>query len=139
MTPGTAIAAALGVAAVLEDTRRRQLPDWLTATAVAGGFVCAAWGGPHGLGLASSGATMGFLILLPFRRYGAMGGGDIKLMAAYGALLGPSGILLAALFATIIGGLSAAGKLLLNPRTLAIPYVAAIVLGAWVSLLGGGL
>jgi prepilin peptidase CpaA len=82
---------------------------------------------------------MGFLILLPFRRYGAMGGGDIKLMAAYGALLGPSGILLAALFATIIGGLSAAGKLLLNPRTLAIPYVAAIVLGAWVSLLGGGL
>jgi prepilin peptidase CpaA len=139
MTGGTAIAVALGVAAVFEDMRRRQLPDWLTATAVAGGFVCAAWGGPHGLGLASAGATMGFLILLPFRRYGAMGGGDVKLMAAYGTLLGPSGILLAALFATIIGGLSGAGKLLLNPRVLAIPYVAAIVLGAWVSLLGGGL
>src|SRR5258707_6852173 len=100
MTGGTAIAVALGVAAVFEDMRRRQLPDWLTATGVAGGLVCAAWGGPHGLGLASAGATMGFLILLPFRRYESMGVGDVKLMAAYGALLGPSGILLAALFAT---------------------------------------
>jgi prepilin peptidase CpaA len=139
MTAGTVIAAALGVAAVLEDLRRRQLPNWLAAAAVAGGLACAAWGGPHGLGLATAGAIVGFLIPLPFHRYGAMGGGDVKLMAAYGALLGPSGILLAAVFATVIGGLSAAGKLLLNPRTLAIPYVAAIVLGAWVSLLGGGL
>jgi prepilin peptidase CpaA len=139
MTAGTVIAASLGVAAVLEDLRRRQLPNWLAAAAVAGGLACAAWGRPHGLGLATAGAIVGFLIPLPFHRYGTMGGGDVKLMAAYGALLGPSGILLAAVFATVIGGLSAAGKLLLNPRTLAIPYVAAIVLGAWVSLLGGGL
>ena len=67
-----------------------------------------------------------------------MGGGDVKLMAAYGALLGPSGILLAALFAALFGGLCAAGTLLWKPRTAAIPYAPAIVLGAWVSLLGGG-
>ena len=139
MTSGTAIAAVLGVAAVLEDVRRRQLPDWLTAMGAAGGLACAAWCGPHGLGLATAGAIMGFLILLPFHRYGAMGAGDVKLMAAYGALLGPSGILLAALFGMVIGCLSAAGRLLLNPRSPAIPYVAAIVLGAWVSLVGGGL
>ena len=139
MTSGTAIAAVLGVAAVLGDMRRRQMPDWLTAAGLAGGLACAAWGGPHGLGLATAGAILGFLILLPFHRYGAMGGGDVKLMAAYGALLGPSGILLAALFGMVIGCLSAAGRLLLNPRTPAIPYAAAVVLGAWVSLLGGGL
>ena len=139
MTSATAIAAGLGVAALLEDKRRQQPPDWLTTAGVAGGIACAAWGGPHGLGLATAGSIMGFLILLPFHRYGAIGGGDVKLMAAYGTLLGPSGILLAAIFATVIGGLSAAAKLLLNPRTRAIPYVAAIVLGAWVSLLGGGL
>jgi prepilin peptidase CpaA len=139
MTAGTAIAAGLGVAVVLEDLRRRQLPDWLTAACAACGLVCAAWGGPHGLGLATAGAIVGFLILLPFHWYGAMGGRDVKLMAAYGVLLGPSGILLAAVFATVIGGLSAAGKLLLNPRTVAIPYAVAIVLGAWVSLLGGGI
>ena len=139
MTAATAIAATLGLAAVLEDLRRRELPDWLAGTAMSGGMACAAWGGPHGLGLATAGAILGFLILLPFHRYRAMDSGGVKLMAAYGALLGPSGILLAAMFAAVIGGLSAAAKLLLNPRRLAIPYVAAIVLGAWVSLLGGGL
>jgi prepilin peptidase CpaA len=127
------------VAAVLEDMRRRPLPNWLPAAGVAAGLGCAAWGGPHGLGLATAGAILGFLILLPFHWYGAMGGGDAKLMAAYGALLGPSGIVLAALFAAVIGGSSAAGRLLVNPRTFAVPYAAAIVLGAWVSLLGGGL
>jgi prepilin peptidase CpaA len=139
MTAGTAIAATLGLAAFLEDLRRRELPDWLVGAAVSGGMVRAAWSGPHGLGLATAGAIVGFLILLPFYRCRAMDGGGVKLMAAYGALLGPSGILLAALFAAVIGGLSAVAKLLLNPRRLAIPYVAAIVLGAWVSLLGGGL
>jgi prepilin peptidase CpaA len=119
--------------------RHRQPPNWLTAAGVAGGLACAAWGGDQGLGLATAGAVTGFLVLLPFHRFGAMEGGDVKLMAAYVALLGPSGILLAAVFATVIGGLSAAAKLLLSPRTLAVPYVAAIVLGAWVSLLGGGL
>jgi prepilin peptidase CpaA len=139
MMAGTAIGATLGVAAVLGELQRRPLPNWLTVAGVAAGLACAAWSGPHGVGLATTGAILGFLILLPFRRYGAIGGGDAKLMAAYGTLLGPSGIVLAALFAAVIGGLSVAGKLLLNPRRLAIPYAAAIVLGAWVSLLGGGL
>jgi prepilin signal peptidase PulO-like enzyme (type II secretory pathway) len=59
-------------------------------------------------------------------------------MAAYGALLGPGGILLAAVFAAMFGGLAAAGSLLFRPRSAAIPYGPAIVLGAWVSLIGGG-
>ena len=67
-----------------------------------------------------------------------MGGGDVKLMAAFGTLLGPAGILLAALLGCIFGGIYAAAVLLCNPRTHAIPYAPAIVLGAWFSLLGGG-
>src|SRR3954454_18905115 len=98
MIAGTAIAATLGLAAVLEDVRRRRLPDWLTTAGTVSGMLFAAWGGPRGLGLATAGAIMGFLIPLPFQRYGAMCGGHVKLMTAYGALLGPSGILLAALF-----------------------------------------
>jgi prepilin peptidase CpaA len=138
MTPVVWVAASLGVAAVVEDLRRRRVPNWLTAAGLAGGLGCAAWGGWHGLGIAAAGTLVGFLILLPFHWCGAMGGGDVKLMAAYGALLGPSGILLAAGFAAVFGGLSAAGTLLWNPRTIAIPYAPAIVLGAWISLLGGG-
>jgi prepilin peptidase CpaA len=88
--------------------------------------------------MAAAGALVGFLILLPFHWCGAMGGGDVKLMAAYGALLGPSGILLAAVFTAVFGGLSAAGASLCNRRVPAVPYAPAIVLGAWISLLGGG-
>ena len=138
MTPVVLVAAGLGVAAVVEDLGRRRVPNWLTAAGLAGGLGCAAWGGWHGLGSAAAGAVVGFLILLPFHWCGAMGGGDVKLMAAYGALLGPAGILLAAVFAAVFGGLSAAGALLYKPRTTAIPYAPAIVLGAWISLLGGG-
>ena len=138
MTPAVSIALGLGVAAVVEDLRRRRVPNWLTAGGAAGGLACAAWGGRHGLAMAAAGLAVGFLLLLPFHWCGAMGGGDVKLMAAYGALLGPSGILLAALFATVFGGLSAAGAWLWNPRAPAIPYAPAIVLGAWLSLLGGG-
>ena len=134
MTPAAWIAIGLGLAAVVEDLARRRVPNWLTAGGVAAGLACAAWGGWHGLGMAAAGALVGFLILLPFHWCGAMGGGDVKLMAAYGALLGPSGILLAAVF----GGLSAAGASLCNRRAPTIPYAPAIVLGAWISLLGGG-
>jgi prepilin peptidase CpaA len=138
MTPAAWIAIGLGLTAVVEDLARRRVPNWLTAGGVVAGLACAAWGGWHGLGMAAAGALVGFLILLPFHWCGAMGGGDVKLMAAYGALLGPSGILLAAVFTAVFGGLSAAGASLYNRRAPAVPYAPAIVLGAWISLLGGG-
>jgi prepilin peptidase CpaA len=138
VTPAAGVTAGLGVAAVVLDLCRRRVPNWLTAAGLAGGLVCAARGGWHSLGIAAVGTLVGFLILLPFHLCGAMGGGDVKLMAAFGALLGPSGILLAAGLAAVFGGLSAAAALLRNPRTAAIPYAPAIVLGAWVSFLGGG-
>jgi prepilin peptidase CpaA len=138
MTAASAIALGLGVTAVVEDLRRRSIPNWLTAAGAAVGLARAAWGGWHGLAGAAAGAMVGFVVLLPFHRCGAMGGGDVKLMAAWGAWLGPSGILLAAVFAAVCGGLWAGGALLWNPRARAIPYAPAIVLGAWISLLGGG-
>jgi prepilin peptidase CpaA len=67
---------------------------------------------------------------------GGMGGGDVKLMAGFGALLGPSGTVVAAVLASIAGGLLAAGLLLFQPRRASIPYAPAIVLGAWLVLLG---
>jgi prepilin peptidase CpaA len=135
---GLTVAAVVGVLAVVEDLRRRQVPNWLTAGGVLAGVACATPGGWHAVATAWAGALAGFLLLLPLHYLGAMGGGDVKLMAAYGALLGPAGVLPAAIFAGVIGGVCAAGMLLLRPRTAAIPYAPAIVLGAWVSLLGGG-
>ena len=138
MTTAFTIAASLGVAATIGDIGWRRIPNWLTVAGAAGGLACAASGGWRSLGLAAAGAAVGFLLLLPFHLFGAMGGGDVKLMAAYGAFLGPAGILLAGVFTAMLGGVCAAVVMLCRPREAAIPYAPAIVLGAWISLLGGG-
>jgi prepilin peptidase CpaA len=133
MTPSLAIAVVLGAAATVEDLRRRTLPNWLTVGGIAAGLLLAAPHGWHALGISAAGASLGFAILLPFFCLRGMGGGDIKLMAAFGALLGPSSILLAAVLAGIFGALLAIAVLLARPRTAAIPYAPAITLGAWLS------
>ena len=79
---------------------------------------------------------MGFAVFLIFYCLGGMGAGDLKLMAAFGALLGPSGILVAALLAAPLGALMAAGCLIWRWRLRAIPYAPALTLGAWMALLG---
>jgi prepilin peptidase CpaA len=139
VTPAVGIAAGLGATALVEDLLCRRVPHWLTTTGTVCGLVFAARNSWHGLAIAAAGAMVGLLILLPLHWWGGLGDGGVRLMAAYGALLGPTGILLAAVFAAAIGGLSVAGTLLLGPRTASSPYASAIVLGAWVSLLGGGL
>jgi prepilin signal peptidase PulO-like enzyme (type II secretory pathway) len=79
---------------------------------------------------------VGFLLLLPLNLCGAMGGGDVKLMAAFGTLLGRAGILAAAVFGAIAGAIWALAARLRGAR--AIPYAPAIAAGVWVSLVGGG-
>ena len=138
MTLIFAIAAGLGVVATVEDLRRRTLPNWLTVGGLALCLGCSAAGGWHGFFRALAGATAGFAIFLPVHWLRGMGGGDVKLMAAFGALLGPSGALEAAVIAAIFGGAITAAVLMGKPRTAAIPYAPAIVLGSWFALLGGG-
>src|SRR3954452_16575170 len=90
----TWLALTVGMVAVIEDLRRRTIPNWLTAGSLAIAVAAqAALGGWRGLGGALAGALVGFAVLLPMRP----GGGDLKLMAAFGAMLGPKGILVAAL------------------------------------------
>ena len=134
-----AIAIVLGCAAAFDDLRRGLISNWINATALVVGFCY--WGidrGWPGLAYAAAGSLLGFVVFLVFYWLGAMGGGDVKLMAAFGALLGPSGILMAALLAAPIGALIAAFCLAWNRGRRSIPYAPAIVLGAWLALLGRG-
>src|SRR5262249_330800 len=100
------------------------------------------------------GTLIGFGVFLVFYLLGGMGGGDVKLMAGFGALLGDGKILPAALLAAISGGLMAMGYLgakaiwrRLRPQTVtaeagpisaesreAIPYAPAITVGVWLAL-----
>ena len=134
-----ALALTLGCVAAFEDLRRRNVPNWINVGALGAALLYQTLShGWKGLLMSVIGCAVGFAVFLLFFWLGAMGGGDIKLMAAFGALLGPSGILVAALLAAMIGAILAGGALALSRQSRAIPYAPAIVLGAWLALLGKG-
>jgi prepilin peptidase CpaA len=60
--------------------------------------------------------VLGLLLMLPGRLFGATGAGDVKLMAAVGAVLGLERIVQAFLFTAIAGGLLAVGVAIANRR-----------------------
>ena len=82
--------------------------NWLTLTGfvVALGLRAIDGGGPELLqGLA--GAGMGLALSFPLFALGGMGGGDVKLITAVGAFLGPLQLTYALLATALIGGLMA--------------------------------
>lgn len=100
----TAISVALAIS-VLTDVSRHRIPNWLTLSAVtialAGHFVFGHW---QGLLAALGGGLVGLSCFLPLHIFGAMGAGDVKLMAAVGAFLGPTGALVGVLATIVFGG-----------------------------------
>ena len=151
MNAQTWIAILVGVAAVIDDLRRRQIANWIPLAAFAGGLGwqmgLGGWmGGLYALG----GAAAGFSVFLIFYLLGGMGGGDVKLMAGFGALLGAGRLLEAALWTAGIGGVIALGAVALRAlaskgslvgaevRSQSIPYAPAIALGVWLSLVPKG-
>jgi prepilin peptidase CpaA len=146
------IAILVGLAAMIDDLARRQIANWIPLAALAAGF---GWqigqSGLLGLLYAGIGMVTGFAVFLIFYLLGGMGGGDVKLMAGFGALLGFHRLVEAALWTAGLGGLIAAG--FLGVRALrralgrtakqgqdqeSIPYAPAIALGVWLSLVPKG-
>ena len=98
----------VGLAAVVEDLKSRTISNWTTGGALLAGLVIHAWrNGWHGLGHAALGAVLGFVVFLVFFLLGGMGGGDIKLMTGFGALLGGLQSLWAAFWTAFAGGIFA--------------------------------
>jgi prepilin peptidase CpaA len=161
MTAQVWIAILVGLAAAVDDLARRRIANWIPAAALFGGF---GWQiGQNGIwtGLlhALGGAAVGFAVFLIFYLMGGMGGGDVKLMAGFGALLGLPGVLWAALWTAAFGGIIALGavawqgvrsgvrRMLPHAATVSvkageraesIPYAPAIVLGVWLALVPKG-
>lgn len=151
MSPRTLLILFFAVAAVVEDLSRRQISNWTSGGALLSGLILhLALKGWPGLWHSLLGAAIGFGVFLIFYLLGGMGGGDVKLMAGFGALLGDKRIMPAALMAAIMGGLMAAGYLgvkavwkRLRPRPDApappsresIPYAPAIAAGVWLALI----
>ncbi len=101
------IAIGMTVASVV-DLRTRRIPNELTAT-LAGIGVGLAATGVSGVSLWASmlGFGIGLALMMPGHVLGATGAGDVKLMAAFGAIVGPNLVITAFLFTAIAGGLLA--------------------------------
>ena len=108
---------ALGTAATAADWSTRRIPNALTfgAAAVAVAFA-AATAGVTGAGWSMAGWAVGVLLFLPLFALRAMGGGDVKLLAAFGAWLGPALAFWVAVYGAIAGGVLAVPWLLLRGR-----------------------
>jgi len=94
-------------AAVYTDVRTRRIPNWLTAGMAAAGFGIAFGGGVVTPVQATLGLLAGLALMMPGHVIGATGAGDVKLMAAVGAVVGPDMALRAFLYSAVAGGVFA--------------------------------
>ena len=161
MTAQAWIAGVVGIAAIVDDMTRRRISNWIPCLAFGCGLLLhvleAGW---RGAGSALLGTAAGAAVFLVFYLAGGMGGGDVKLMAGFGAVLGTSRLLEAALWTAGCGGIMAALVIAASSvrrvwrsrraarswaaeleressaskRVEAIPYAPAIAAGVWLAL-----
>jgi prepilin peptidase CpaA len=162
VTAQALLAGGVGIAACIDDLRRRQISNWIPGSAFASGLILqTVQHGWRGIGSSLLGTLAGAGVFLIFYLLGGMGGGDVKLMAGFGALLGKDLLFKAALWTAGCGGVMAlaviatglfrdlwarrkssgseAGASSGQParRADSIPYAPAIAAGVWLSLVGG--
>ncbi len=132
----TYVAILFAIVATVYDLRSRVIPDWIAASLLA----CAALGIAAGLsGLTWMnfvyGAAMGFALMFPLYALGGFGGGDLKLVVAIGAALGPWALLSVLFWVAVSGGLMAIVALFRGRRDLAyVPAIACGLLLYWIRL-----
>ena len=100
-----ALLCAILAVAVYGDVRSHRISNTLSLLGLITGLALQLLGsGLHGLTSGLLGAGVGLACFAPFYLLRAMGAGDVKLLAAVGAFLGPQGALYAALFSLLAGG-----------------------------------
>lgn len=153
------ITALVGCAAIVDDLARRRISNWIPILAFLSGLILqSVERGWRGSLSALAGTVVGGSVFLIFYLLGGLGGGDVKLLAGFGAVLGSMGVLEAALWTAGCGGMIAlaviAGSAVRRcwrlrdregmqglthsldapPEGESIPYAPAIAAGVWLSL-----
>jgi prepilin peptidase CpaA len=102
------VALGVAVAAVVSDLATRRIPNLLTfgaaLLAVAAHGYAAGW---TGAGMSLAGWLLGVAFFFPVFALGGMGAGDLKLLGALGAWLGPAAAAWVALYSGVAGGVMA--------------------------------
>jgi prepilin peptidase CpaA len=102
--PGV-VAVVTALIACATDLRTRRIPNAITVSStLAAVAVQTVSGGIPGASHALGGALAGAALFFPFFALRGLGAGDVKLLAALGAWLGPVEVLWVGLYAMIAGG-----------------------------------
>lgn len=103
----------VAIIAIYTDIKYRKIFNYLTLPSIIIGFMLAIWSGESSVIFSRLvGFLVGLLILMPLFMLGGMGGGDIKLLAALGALGGYPFIIWSVIYMAFIGGIFAFFSLL---------------------------
>lgn len=98
----------LTLAAVM-DVRQRRIPNWISLGGMVVGLTLWTWHSElSGFLISMAGLLLGGALFLPFYIARGMGAGDVKLMGAVGAFLGPYHVLAATIVVALLGGVIAA-------------------------------
>jgi prepilin peptidase CpaA len=104
------VLSALVVLAVYGDLRHHRISNKLSLLGILAGLgLQTVEAGLLGLTSGVLGVGVGLACFAPFYLLRGMGAGDVKLLAAVGAILGPQGALYAAILSLVAGGLGAIG------------------------------
>lgn len=132
------ISFAVIVAAVVFDLRSREIPDTLSVCLLAIGICSSAWHFTNvGWLSMAAGLTLGFAVGAVLFWAGGFGGGDVKLLASLGTVLGWRGLLGAMFWIAVIGAALAVIAGLRKQKefpyapAFALGYLAFIVQGYW--------
>src|SRR5580704_10848573 len=106
----------VAIAAVF-DIRYRRIPNWLVLAGIIVGFAWNVYAsGWSGLLRALEGLGLGFILYFPLYLIRARGAGDVKLLAAVGAVTGPGNCLWIFLLTAVLGGVIALILLMFRGR-----------------------
>lgn len=111
----TIILSSILIVAAIIDIRIQKIPNLLTFPTMFLGLgyygVTTGW---DGLLFSLEGLGLGIAIFFIPYLMGGMGAGDVKLMGAVGAITGPKGVFMTAVFSALVGGIYALIILLFN-------------------------
>jgi prepilin peptidase CpaA len=122
--------AAVTAIAAASDLHSRTIPNWLVVAGLILGFGLNTYlRGWPGLWSALLGFGLALALYIPLYMLRAMGGGDVKLMAAVGSLAGPQDWFTIFVLASVLGGVFALGLLFLRNSLGATFYNIGHILG----------
>ncbi|MEZ4415820.1 MAG: prepilin peptidase [Gemmatimonadota bacterium] len=112
----TVLLLVLALGGIWFDVRERRIPNALTVSVLVAALLWRAPLGLAALGQGLTGAGLCFALSLLLFLTGGLGGGDVKMLTAAGALLGPARLDTALLVMALVGGVMAVMQILARRR-----------------------